>query len=124
MGNYRVCWGFTRKFKVSEAEPPTDVKEAFKKYSGDGIHMTADQLRRFLVEYQGDDGHYASISEAERIVEQVLHKRHHLSKFMNRKALSLEDFHHYLFNTDLNPPIRSQVLSLLIQYVLLVKMIT
>ncbi|XP_023745045.1 phosphoinositide phospholipase C 4 [Lactuca sativa] len=104
MGNYSVCWCFTRKFKRSEAEPPTDVKEAFKKYSGDGIHMTADQFRRFLEEYQADDG-----QEAERIVEQILHKRHHLAKFVNRKSLSLEDFHHFLFNTDLNPPIRSQV---------------
>ncbi|KAL4574132.1 hypothetical protein LXL04_020987 [Taraxacum kok-saghyz] len=43
-GNYRVCWGFTRKFKISEAESPTNVKDAFKKYSGNGIHMTADQL--------------------------------------------------------------------------------
>ncbi|KAI3682128.1 hypothetical protein L2E82_50160 [Cichorium intybus] len=109
MGNYRVCWCFTRKFKISEAEPPSDVKDAFKKYSDDGIHMTPDQLRRFLEEYQGDDGHDASISEAERIVEQILHKRHHLSKFINRKALSLEDFHHFLFSADLNPPIRSQV---------------
>ena len=107
MGNYSVCWCFTRKFKRSEAEPPTDVKEAFKKYSGDGIHMTADQFRRFLEEYQADDG-----QEAERIVEQILHKRHHLAKFVNRKSLSLEDFHHFLFNTDLNPPIRSQVSSI------------
>ncbi|CAI9298025.1 unnamed protein product [Lactuca saligna] len=104
MGNYSVCWCFTRKFKISEAEPPTDVKEAFKKYSGDGIHMTTDQFRRFLEEYQGDDGH-----EAERMVEQILYKRHHLAKFINRNSLSLEDFHHFLFNTDLNPPIRSQV---------------
>ena len=112
MGNYRVCWCFTRKFKISEAEPPTDVKEAFKKYSDDGIHMTADQLRRFLEDYQGDNEHDSSISEAERIVEQILHKRHHLAKFINRKALSLEDFHHFLFSVDLNPPIRSQVSSI------------
>lgn len=52
------------KFNISEAEPPADVKDALKKYSDDGIHMTADQLRRFLEEYQGDDGHDASISEA------------------------------------------------------------
>ncbi|KAI3682129.1 hypothetical protein L2E82_50161 [Cichorium intybus] len=109
MGNYSVCWFFTRKFKISDAEPPTDVKEAFKKYSGDGIQMTADQLRRFLKEYQCDDSHDASISKAERIVEQTLHKRHHLAKLINRKALSLEDFYHFLFSTDLNPPIKSQV---------------
>lgn len=108
MGSYRVCCCFTRKFKVTEADPPPDVKEAFGKYS-DGIHMTADQLRRFIVECQSGDG--VSISDVERIVEQVLHKRHPITSLINRKTFTLEDFHHYLFNSDLNPPIISQVSS-------------
>ncbi|KAI3694659.1 hypothetical protein L1987_77627 [Smallanthus sonchifolius] len=109
MGSYKVCSCYTRKFKVTEAEPPSDVKEAFTNYSGDGIHMTADQLRRFLEEQHGGDGDTVSISEAEHILEQIHHKRHHLVKSVNRKSLSIEDFHHFLFNTELNPPIRSQV---------------
>ncbi|KAI3772230.1 hypothetical protein L6452_03411 [Arctium lappa] len=109
MGNYRVCCCFIRKFKVTQPEPPTDVKEAFNKYSDDGVHMTADHLRRFLEECQGGDGNAVSITDAERILEQILHKRHHLAKFIHRRALSLEDFHHFLFSTELNPPIRSQV---------------
>ncbi|CAI9288105.1 unnamed protein product [Lactuca saligna] len=107
MGSYRVCCCFTRKFKVTEADPPPDVKEAFGKYSDDGIHMTADQLRRFIEECQGGDG--VSISDVERIVEQVLHKRHPITSLINRKTFTLEDFHHYLFNSELNPPIISQI---------------
>ncbi|KAI3801538.1 hypothetical protein L1987_29645 [Smallanthus sonchifolius] len=107
MGNYRVCYFFTRNFKVTEAELPSDVKQAFNTYSGDGNHMTPDQLRRFL---HDADGHTVSISDAELIVDRILHKRHHhLAKLINRKSLSLHDFHHFLFSTELNPPIRSQV---------------
>ncbi|KAI7741213.1 hypothetical protein M8C21_031394 [Ambrosia artemisiifolia] len=107
MGNYRVCYCFTRKFKVTEAEPPSDVKELFKKYSGDANHMTADQLQRFL---EDRDEQSVSISEAELIIDWILHKRHHhLAKLINRKSISLEDFHYFLFSVELNPPIKSQV---------------
>lgn len=110
MTNYRVCYCFIRKFKVTVAEPPLDIKEAFKKYSGDKMHMTSDQLRKFLEEYQGGGDQSVSISDTDRIVEQILHKRHHhLAKLIHRKSISLEDFHYFLFNTELNPPIRSQV---------------
>ncbi|XP_052177203.1 phosphoinositide phospholipase C 4-like [Diospyros lotus] len=102
---YRICMCFTRRFRVTEAEPPPDVKEAFRKYSEGGTHMTAEQLRRFLAEVQGES---ASAASAERIVEQVLHKRHHIAKF-TRHTLTLDDFHHFLFSPDLNSPIGSQV---------------
>nr|GME09396.1 phosphoinositide phospholipase C 4-like [Ipomoea batatas] len=85
MGSYRVCVCFTRKFRVTEAEPPADVKEAFKKYAEGGTHLTSEQLRRFLVE-----------------------KRHPIAKFA-RHALTLDDFHHFLFSPDLNPPMASKV---------------
>lgn len=106
MGSYRMCGCFTRIYRITEAQPPSDVKEAFKKYSEGGTHMNADQLRRFLVDVQAD--YRASISDAERIVEQVLHKRHHIAKF-TRHSLTLDDFHHYLFSADFNPPIGDQV---------------
>ena len=106
MGSYRVCMCFRRKFRVVEAEPPEDVKEAFKKYAEGGTHMTAEQLRRFLLESQSDGS--VTLSDAERIVEQVLQKRHHIAKF-TRHNLTLDDFHHFLFSTDLNAPIGSQV---------------
>ncbi|KAL7173160.1 hypothetical protein ACSBR2_032599 [Camellia fascicularis] len=104
--NYRICVCFTRRFKVTEADPPPDVKAAFNKYSEGGVNMTAEQFRRFLAEVQGEAG--ATIADAERIVEQILHKRHHISKF-TRHTLTLDDFHHFLFSVDFNPPIGSEV---------------
>lgn len=68
--------------------------------------MSAEQLFRFLIEYQKDGG--VTIPDAERIVEQVLQRRHHITKF-TRHTLTLDDFHHYLFSVELNPPIKSQV---------------
>ncbi|KAF5744501.1 hypothetical protein HS088_TW07G00073 [Tripterygium wilfordii] len=106
MGSYRMCVCFTRKFRPTEAGPPSDVKDAFVKYADGGSQMTAEQLRKFLVEVQGSG---SSIEEPERIVEQVLQKRHHIAKF-TRQTLTLDDFHHYLFSADLNPPIGDQVL--------------
>ncbi|KAK1434841.1 hypothetical protein QVD17_00595 [Tagetes erecta] len=94
MANYNC---FTTNFKVIEAEPPSDVKQAFEKYSGDGNHMTVDQLRLFLVEDHG-----VLISDVGSVIEEIV-------KSISVKYLSLEDFHHFLFDTKLNPPIRSQV---------------
>ncbi|KAI4306604.1 hypothetical protein L6164_029865 [Bauhinia variegata] len=104
MGSYRVCVCFQRRFKVAEAVPPADTKELFAKYAQGGTHMNAEQLHRFLIEVQGEN----SVSDAQSIVEKVLQKRHHIAKF-TRSTLTLEDFHHYLFNPELNPPIGSQV---------------
>ncbi|KAL8089530.1 hypothetical protein AgCh_039125 [Apium graveolens] len=106
MGSYSVCIFFTRRFRVTEAAPPPDVIETFKKYSEGGSHLTPEQLRRFLVDMQDDFG--ATIFDAESIVQQVVHRRHHITKF-TRHSLNLDDFYHYLFSTDLNPPMSSQV---------------
>ncbi|CAK9164202.1 unnamed protein product [Ilex paraguariensis] len=106
MGSYRICLGFTRKYKVTEAGPPVDVKKVFKKYSDGGTQMSAEQLRQFLVEVQGNDK--AKISHAEDIVRQILQKRHHSAQ-STRSTLTLGDFHHYLFDADLNPPIGTEV---------------
>ncbi|GFZ19636.1 phosphatidylinositol-speciwc phospholipase C4 [Actinidia rufa] len=103
---YRICVCFTRRFRITEPEPPPDVKESFRNYSEGGAHMTAENLRRFLAEVQGEAG--ATIADAERIVEQVHHKRHHIAKF-TRHTLTLDDFHQYLYSVDLNSPIGSQV---------------
>ncbi|GLU18857.1 hypothetical protein SLE2022_351340 [Rubroshorea leprosula] len=105
MGSYRVCVFFTRKFRVVEPEPPEDVKDAFREYAEGGKYMTAVQLQRFLVDFQGEVG--ASLAHAEQIVKQAL-QRHHITKFA-RHNLNLEDFHHYLFSADLNSPIGDQV---------------
>ncbi|KAB1201434.1 Phosphoinositide phospholipase C 2 [Morella rubra] len=64
-----MCLFFKRRFTITEAKPPRDVKEAFNKYAEGGSQMTAEQLRWFLVEVQGEKD--ASISDAEGVVEQV-----------------------------------------------------
>lgn len=109
MGSYLLCGlpaCFTRKHKVAEAGPPADVKEMFKKYAEGGTHMTVEQLWQFLAEVQGHGG--VSIEDAEQIVDQVLQRWHHIARF-TRRSLTVEDFHHYLFSTDLNPPLGNQV---------------
>lgn len=112
MGSYRCCIFFTRKFRWSEAEPPEDVKAAFAAYAEGGAHMTAEQLRRFMVEEQGEAG--ATAAYAERVMEQVrqLRRPSHLAR-LSKLAFALDDFHHYLFSEELNPPIQSQVCSCL-----------
>ncbi|KAJ8535610.1 hypothetical protein K7X08_023330 [Anisodus acutangulus] len=107
MGSYRVCVCFTRKFRVTEAEPPSDVKEIFKKYAEGGNQMSSEQLLKFLMEVQGET--QLTVVDADATVRQILQKRHPITK-LTRQALALEDFHHYLFSADLNPPINSKVL--------------
>ncbi|XP_077245596.1 phosphoinositide phospholipase C 2-like isoform X2 [Tasmannia lanceolata] len=105
MGSYKICMCFTRKFRWNEAQPPADVKQAFESFSGGADLMTSDQLLRFLVEWQGDAG--AMISDADSVIQHIWLRRH-FGKFW-KPLLTLQDFHHYLFCTDLNPPIKSQV---------------
>ncbi|KAF5467434.1 hypothetical protein F2P56_017259 [Juglans regia] len=103
MASYKYkMLGFSRKFKMNEVGPPADVKKAFSKFAEGGDHMSADQLRRFLVEHQGDMD--STVADADRIIEQVLHERRDASE-----GLSLSDFFHFLFHSDLNGPIKSQV---------------
>lgn len=97
---------FNRKFKISETEPPPDVMSAFHKYAGGGTHMTPDQFARFLVEYQGEEG--CTLADAERLMHIVIQRRHHLTKY-TRRGLDLEDFFYFLFQDDLNGPIKTQV---------------
>ncbi|GAV91847.1 C2 domain-containing protein/PI-PLC-Y domain-containing protein/PI-PLC-X domain-containing protein/efhand_like domain-containing protein [Cephalotus follicularis] len=112
--NYRMFKCFNRKFKITEVEPPEDVKEAFNKfhyhhYHGAVVphpHMTSDELRRFLVLHQGQVD--CTVPDAERIIDQVVQRRHHLTKY-TRHGLNLDDFFHFLFFDDLNGPIDAQV---------------
>ncbi|XP_019226762.1 PREDICTED: phosphoinositide phospholipase C 6-like isoform X2 [Nicotiana attenuata] len=105
---YKVLGCFNRKFKISETGPPPDVRDAFSLYAEKGTHMTADQLARFLVEYQGENG--CTINDAQQIIQQVFNRRHHLTKYTRHaSSLELEDFFYYLFQDDLNGPIISQV---------------
>ncbi|GAB2293227.1 Phosphoinositide phospholipase C 6, variant 2 [Dionaea muscipula] len=112
--SYKMFMCFTRKFKINEFQPPSDVREAFAIYANGGAYMNAAQLRHFLVEFQGEDqrvdGGHVSEAMAERIIQQVLHRRRHLSELIStHQGLSLEDFLLFLFSDDLNGPIITQV---------------
>ncbi|XP_073130421.1 phosphoinositide phospholipase C 6-like isoform X2 [Henckelia pumila] len=105
--NYYKMFGcFNRKFKISEAEPPPDVRAAFGRYAEGGSHMRADQLLKFLVEYQQEVN--CTAADAEAIMQGVFRHRHHSSK-RPRPGLTLDDFFHFLFQDDLNNPILDQV---------------
>ncbi|KAG9443436.1 hypothetical protein H6P81_014776 [Aristolochia fimbriata] len=101
MATYRVCFCFRRKFKLGSGDAPAEVKSVFERYSENGI-MGVDQLQRFLVEFQGDEG--ATKEDAEAILRS-LRELKHLSTFL-RKGLNLEAFFRYLFG-DGNPPLPS-----------------
>ncbi|XP_074338297.1 phosphoinositide phospholipase C 6-like isoform X3 [Apium graveolens] len=105
--NYYKMFGcFNRKFKMNEDGPPPDVVEAFSVYTQDDSQMSADQLLRFLVDFQGEAGY--TLSMTEDLLHQVLARRHHLTKY-TRNNLTLDDFYFFLFQDDLNPPINLQV---------------
>ncbi|KAM3357076.1 phosphoinositide phospholipase C 6 [Capsicum galapagoense] len=103
---YRMFGCFNRKFKIREMEPPPDVRDAFCRYTRRGTQMNADQLLRYLVEVQGEEG--CTIKDAEQIIQQVASRRHHLIRRLNH-SLELDDFLYFLFQDDLNGPIKSQV---------------
>ncbi|XP_058207250.1 phosphoinositide phospholipase C 6 [Rhododendron vialii] len=109
--NYKMFGCITRKFRIHDAEPPPDVKVAYAKYAGSGgsSEMSADQFVRFLAEFQGEE--VSSVSDADRIIHNVLDRRHHLTAKSTHQGLTLDDFFHYLFFDDLNGPIpiKSQV---------------
>ncbi|PIN03379.1 Phosphoinositide-specific phospholipase C [Handroanthus impetiginosus] len=104
--NYYKMFGcFNRKFKISESEPPPDVREAFWRYADGAAHMTSEQLVIFMVEHQGEEG--CSAADAEAIMHNVLQRRHHCTD--KRHGFTLEDFFYFLFQDDLNGPINPKV---------------
>lgn len=112
--NYKMFKCFNRKFKVTEAEPPADVRATFSTFSDGGCRMTADQLRLFLVKHQGEDATSAT-EDAERIVEEALLQRREKdgSSSPNRggvgDGICLDEFFRFLLSCDLNGPINCKV---------------
>ncbi|CAK9133854.1 unnamed protein product [Ilex paraguariensis] len=95
---YRVCLCFQRKFKLTVAEAPAEIKAIFDRYSENGV-MTVNQLHKFMVEVQGEEK--ATEEDAESTMETILKELKHLHLF-HRKSLNLEAFFRYLFS-DTNP---------------------
>lgn len=111
MESYILCGCFSRKFHNAELHPPPDVEQFFNKYAQRAPHMTPEQLRKFMVEVQGETT--ASLAEAEKVVEEIKSRRKHphIPNFSTsaRKYLSLDEFFTYLLSVDLNPPINPEV---------------
>ncbi|PIA59419.1 hypothetical protein AQUCO_00400357v1 [Aquilegia coerulea] len=94
---YYVCFCIPRKFKVTVAEAPLEIKKTFDRFSENGI-MTVDHLQSFLVEIQGEDE-----KTSKEAAQDIIDNFKHLNIF-HRKGLNLETFFKYLFG-DLNPPL-------------------
>ncbi|KAK3228891.1 hypothetical protein Dsin_000772 [Dipteronia sinensis] len=105
--HYKMFKCFNRKFRINEAAPPLDVKLAFVECTDHGDHMTAVQLRRFLVLYQEEKD--CSLHHAEMIMEQVVQRIYPDKKSYHGKGLTINDFFHFLMFDDLNPPIRNEI---------------
>ena len=103
--NYKMFMCFNRKFKINDTRPPFDVVEAFTIYSEKNAHMNQSQLRRFMIEFQGED---LTEDESNCLLNEILRRRRHLTKF-TKHQLSLEDFFFFLFSDDLNSPLNTQV---------------
>ncbi|XP_043698196.1 phosphoinositide phospholipase C 6-like [Telopea speciosissima] len=106
MGTYKMFFCFTRKFTIGESQLPADVKDAFNSYTERGNFMTAELLRRFLVEVQGEAD--ATIADAEHIIHQVIQQRHHITRYA-RHTLNIDDFFDFIFSVDLNAPLKNEV---------------
>lgn len=107
---------FNRKFAISEQSPPPDVKQAFSEFSSGGTSMSADNLRRFLMEHQREPD--CTVEDSIRIVENALQSRKRNQESNTTagdresgtgKGLSLDEFFQFLFVDDYNGPLKSQV---------------
>ncbi|KAF5738451.1 phosphoinositide phospholipase C 6 isoform X2 [Tripterygium wilfordii] len=76
--NYRMFNFFNRKYKITELTPAADILEAFTKFADRSAHMSSAQFRRFLVLHQGHLD--CTLPEAERIIDEVIRRRHHLTR--------------------------------------------
>lgn len=114
--SFKVCFCFRRLFKLKVVEAPEEVRHQFEKYSKNGT-MSVEDLKRFLVEMQGEKE--ATIENAQAIFDSV----RHLGIF-HRRGLHIDAFfRHYLFNTDLNPPIISRLRSVSNLYILFISLL-
>lgn len=110
--NYKMFKCFNRKFKVTEVEPPAEVRAAFTRFSIGRSTMTADQFRLFLIEHQGQDGSSAA-EDAERTVKEALLQRREKDGSSpggeGGEGICLDEFFRFLLSCDLNGPIHRKV---------------
>ncbi|KAL3653476.1 1-phosphatidylinositol phosphodiesterase [Castilleja foliolosa] len=97
---YRVCFCFRRRFRLAASEAPGDIIEIFGRYSENGL-MSADHLRRFMAEVQGEEG--VTLEGAQAVMDSFKH-----IGIFHRRGFNLEEFFKYLFG-DTNPPLNPQL---------------
>jgi phosphatidylinositol phospholipase C delta len=113
MGTYKCCIFFTRRFALSDAAAPEDVRALFSRFSGGTPYMGADELRRYLAATGDPDGNGDGETDAaERIVDRIIQGRSRTPRF-GKPALTVDDFHNFLFSEELNPPIRQAKVAIL-----------
>ncbi|CAI0540673.1 unnamed protein product, partial [Linum tenue] len=93
---FKVCFCFRRIFRLRDPEPPEEINFLFERYSRDGT-MSVEDLRRFLVEVQGDES--ATHDDALAIFNSLKHLH-----IFQRRGLHFDAFYRYLLG-DLNGPI-------------------
>jgi phosphatidylinositol phospholipase C delta len=105
---------FNRKFAISEQAPPSDVKDAFSNFSDGGSSISADQLRRFLLEHQCEPD--CTEDDSKRIIENALQSRKQDQEngddgdgnSGSGEGLTVEEFFQFLFD-EFNGPLKTQV---------------
>ncbi|KAK1311661.1 Phosphoinositide phospholipase C 2 [Acorus calamus] len=104
MSTYSVCFCYRRKFRLGTAEPPSEVRQLFERYSENGA-MGAEQLQRFLVEVQGEEG--STREDAQAVIDSVLREHKHLVALFPKRGgglLGIDAFFRYL-SGEANPPL-------------------
>ncbi|KAK1271579.1 Phosphoinositide phospholipase C 2 [Acorus gramineus] len=105
MSKFRVCFCFWMRFRQTKAETPEEVRELFEMYSENGA-MGAEQLKRFLVEVQGEEEGATTREEAQSIMDSVLGDTRYPNRLTKDgvRCFGLDSFFRYLFG-EANPPI-------------------
>ncbi|KAL9685387.1 hypothetical protein QQ045_022837 [Rhodiola kirilowii] len=104
--SFTVCFCFSRKFKLTAAEPPPEIKSLFDQYAAPSGVMTSDSLLKFMIEIQGEVD--ATKEHAHAIVDHHHRRRHIITR---TKGLNFDSFFRYLFG-DQNAPLLQNVFNL------------
>ncbi|CAM8927282.1 unnamed protein product [Rhodiola kirilowii] len=102
--SFTMCFCFSRKFKLTAAEPPPEIKSLFDQYAAPSGVMTSDSLLKFMIEVQGEVD--ATKEHAHAIVDH--HHHHHRHIITRTKGLNFDSFFRYLFG-DQNAPLLQKV---------------
>ncbi|KAL1348291.1 hypothetical protein HN51_024272 [Arachis hypogaea] len=123
---YKSFLFFIKKYKETQHVPPHDLKDAFSEFAGGASHMSAEQLLRFLVEHQGEQG--CTLSDSEKILEKILRLKRppptqeeeeeeeeellesvDVDNQQRKQEITLDDLFHFLLLDESNGPLKAEV---------------